>query len=114
MFFEHIYDKSLAQGSYLVGCQVTGEAIVIDAKRDVDTYVEIAKQNNLRITHITETHIHADYLSGSSELAAIKGAKMYLSDEGGEDRQYDFDHLGMIDGDVIRVGNISYEEMLTL
>ncbi len=113
MFFEHIYDKSLAQGSYLVGCQVTGEAIVIDAKRDVDTYVEIAKQNNLRITHITETHIHADYLSGSRELAAITGAKMYLSDEGGEDWQYEFDHIGLKDGDVIKVGNLSFEVMHT-
>ena len=47
MFFEHIYDKSLAQGSYLVGCQVTGEAIVIDAKRDIDTYLKIAEENKL-------------------------------------------------------------------
>jgi len=67
MFFQHIYDKTLSQASYLLGCQKTGEAIVIDAKRDVDTYIEIAKQNNLRITHITETHIHADFLSGSRE-----------------------------------------------
>lgn len=65
MFFEHVYDKSLAQGSYLIGCQAKGEAIVIDAQRDIDVYLEIAKQNNLRITHIAETHIHADFLCGS-------------------------------------------------
>lgn len=94
MFFEHIYDKTLAHGSYLIGCQVTKEAIVIDAKRDIDTYLEIAKQNNLNITHITETHIHADFLCGSRELAAVTGAKMYLSDEGGADWQYEFDHIG--------------------
>lgn len=113
MFFEHIYDKSLAQGSYLIGCQATGESIVVDAKRDVDTYLEIAKKNNLRITHITETHIHADFLSGSRELAALTGATMYLSDEGGEDWQYQFPHVGLKDGDVIKVGNLTLKVMHT-
>lgn len=113
MFFEHIYDKSLAQGSYLVGCQATGEAIVIDAKRDIDTYLQIAAQNNLRITHITETHIHADYLCGSRELAVATGADMYLSDEGGPDWQYEFPHIGLKDGSIINVGNLTLEVMHT-
>ncbi|MCO5269962.1 MAG: MBL fold metallo-hydrolase [Brumimicrobium sp.] len=113
MFFQHVYNKSLAQGSYVVGCQATGEAIVIDAQRDVDVYLEIAKQNNLRITHIAETHIHADYLCGSRELAALTGAKMYLSDEGGSDWQYEFDHIGVKDGDIIKVGNLSLKVMHT-
>ncbi len=113
MFFQHIYDKSLAQGSYLVGCQATGEAIVIDAKRDIDTYLEIAVQNNLRITHITETHIHADFLAGSRELAAVTGAKLYLSDEGGENWQYLFPHIGLKDGDIISVGNLTLEVLHT-
>lgn len=107
MFFQHVYDKSLAQGSYLIGCQATGEAIVIDARRDIDVYLEIAKQNSLRITHITETHIHADFLCGSRELAAVTGAKMYLSDEGGEDWQYQFPHKGLKDGNIIKVGNLT-------
>lgn len=113
MFFQHVYDKSLAQGSYVVGCQATGEAIVIDAQRDTDIYLEIAKQNNLRITHITETHIHADFLCGSRELAAATGAKMYLSNEGGEDWQYEFPHKGLKDGDIIHVGNLTLEVMHT-
>lgn len=113
MFFEHIYDKSLAQGSYLIGCQATGEAIVIDAKRDIDTYLEIAKKNNLKITHIAETHIHADYLCGSRELAAVTGAKMYLSDEGGPEWQYEFSHIGLKDGSLIKVGNLSFKVMHT-
>ena len=113
MFFEHVYDKSLAQGSYLVGCQVTGEAIVIDAKRDIDTYLEIAAQNNLRITHITETHIHADFLAGSGELAAVTGARLYLSDEGGESWQYLFPHIGLKDGDTISVGNLTLKVLHT-
>lgn len=113
MFFEHIYDKSLAQGSYLIGCQATGEAMVIDAKRDIDTYLAIAAQNNLRITHITETHIHADYLCGSRELAAATGATMYLSDEGGEGWLYEFPHEGLKDGSVIKVGNLSFQVLHT-
>lgn len=113
MFFKHIYDKSLAQASYLIGCQATGESIVIDAKRDVDTYLQIAKENNLKITHITETHIHADFLAGSRELAALTGAKMYLSDEGGPEWQYEFPHKGLKHGDQIKVGNLTLEVLHT-
>ena len=113
MFFQHIYDKTLAQGSYLIGCQASGEAIVIDAKRDIDTYLEIAKQNNLHITHITETHIHADFLCGSQELAAVTGAQIYLSDEGGTDWQYEFPHVGLKEGDIIKVGNLTFEILHT-
>ncbi|WP_420153665.1 MBL fold metallo-hydrolase [Siphonobacter sp.] len=107
MFFQHIYDQTLAQASYLIGCQKSGESIVIDPKRDVDTYLEIAKQKGLRITHVTETHIHADFLSGSRELAALTGATLYLSNEGGPDWQYEFDHIGIHHGDVIKVGNLN-------
>jgi hydroxyacylglutathione hydrolase len=113
MFFQHIYDKTLAQASYVVGCQKTGEAIVIDAKRDVDTYLEVAKANNLRITHITETHIHADFLTGSRELAKLTGAQLYLSDEGGEGWLYEFPHIGLKDGSAIKVGNLTLKVMHT-
>ncbi len=113
MFFQHVYDKSLAQGSYVIGCQATGNAIVIDAKRDIDTYLKIAKENNFKITHLTETHIHADFLSGTRELAAVTGAEVLLSDEGGPDWQYEFPHTGLKDGDIIRIGNLSLEVIHT-
>lgn len=113
MFFQHIYDKTLAQGSYLLGCQQTGEALVIDAKRDVDTYITIAKQNGLRISHVTETHIHADFLTGTRELSALTGAEILLSDEGGVDWQYEFPHTGLRDGSVFHVGNLSLEVIHT-
>jgi hydroxyacylglutathione hydrolase len=113
MLFQHIYDKSLAQASYLIGCQKAGVAAVIDPKRDVDTYIDIAKQNNMKITHIFETHIHADFLSGSRELAALTGADMYLSDEGGPDWQYEFAHKGLKNGDKIKVGNLIFEVIHT-
>ena len=113
MFFQHVYDKSLAQASYFIGCQKAGIAIIIDPKRDIDTYLEIAKQNNMKITHVTETHIHADFLSGARELAAVTGATMYLSDEGGEGWEYEFDHVGLKNGSVITVGNLTLEVLHT-
>ena len=113
MFFQHIYDKSLAQASYFIGCQKKGVAAVIDPKRDVDTYLEIAKKNNMTITHIMETHIHADFLAGSRELAALTGAKMYLSDEGGEGWEYQFPHVGLKNGEILNLGNLKIEILHT-
>ena len=114
MFFQHVYDKSLAQASYIIGCQVAKEAIIIDAQRDIDVYLKIAKENNLKITHIAETHIHADFLCGSRELAAVTGAELYLSSEGGPDWQYEFPHEHKLKhGDKIKVGNLSLEVLHT-
>jgi hydroxyacylglutathione hydrolase len=113
MFFQHIYDKSLAQASYFIGCQKCGVAAVIDPKRDVDTYLEIAQANNMKITHILETHIHADFLSGSRELAKLTGADMYLSDEGGPGWEYEFPHKGLKDGDRFKVGNLTFDVIHT-
>ncbi len=113
MYFQHIYDKSLAQASYFIGCQKAGVATVIDAKRDVDTYLEIAQANNMKITHIFETHIHADFLAGSRELAKLTGAGLYLSDEGGKGWEYEFPHHGLKDGDKIQVGNLTFEVLHT-
>ncbi|HEY8511888.1 MAG TPA: MBL fold metallo-hydrolase [Cyclobacteriaceae bacterium] len=113
MYFQRVYDQGLAQASYFIGCQQLGVALVIDPKRDVDTYLEIARQNSMQITHVAETHIHADFLSGARELTALTGAKLYLSDEGGPDWQYEFDHVGLKDGDEFRVGNLKIEVMHT-
>lgn len=111
MFFKQIYEPGLAHASYMVGCQKTGECLVIDAKRDIDTYLDVAKAEGLKITHLAETHIHADFLAGTRELAEVTGASMYLSDEGGEDWQYEFGHIGARDGDTFVVGNIKVEVM---
>jgi hydroxyacylglutathione hydrolase len=113
MYFQHVYDKTLAQASYFIGCQKAGVALVIDPKRDVDTYLDIARQNNMKITHVTETHIHADFLSGSRELSSLTGAKLYLSDEGGPDWQYEFPHVGLKDGDEFHVGNLKIQVLHT-
>jgi hydroxyacylglutathione hydrolase len=113
MFFQHVYDKTLAQASYFIGCQKAGVAAVIDPKRDVDTYLEIAKQNNIKITHVMETHIHADFLSGSRELSALTDAQIYLSDEGGPGWKYEFDHIGLKNGSSFMVGNLRIDVLHT-
>ncbi len=88
MLVRRFYDDRLAQASYLIGCQRTGEAIVIDPARDVAQYLDAAKQEGVRITRVTETHIHADFVSGARELASQSGAHLLLSAEGGTDWQY--------------------------
>ncbi|HUL71874.1 MAG TPA: rhodanese-like domain-containing protein [Vicinamibacterales bacterium] len=99
MFVKRFFEPTLAQTSYLIGCPDAREAIVIDPNRDVDQYLREAEAEDVRITHVTETHIHADYVSGSRELAARAGATVYLSDEGGADWTYQF--AG--DSNVVRV-----------
>ena len=106
MFFKRLYDTDLAQASYLIGCQQNGTAIVVDPVRDVQRYLDLAQQEGLKIVAVTETHIHADFLSGSRELAAQTGAALYLSDEGGPEWQYAFNHESLHDGSEIRLGNI--------
>ncbi|TPV35381.1 MBL fold metallo-hydrolase [Paucihalobacter ruber] len=113
MYFELVYDKSLAQASYIIGCQKSGIVAIIDPKRDIDTYLKIAKKNNFKITHILETHIHADFLCGSRELAAITGGELYLSDEGDEDWKYEFPHNKLKHGYIVKIGNISIEALHT-
>ena len=112
MYFERIYDEGLAQASYLVGCQQTGTAVVVDPRRDVGVYLGLAQKNNLRIVAVTETHIHADYLSGARELARQTGAALYLSDEGG-DWRYDFPHEGLRHGSEVKLGKVSLTALHT-
>lgn len=107
MLFERIYDEGLAQASYFIGCQRQGQAIVVDARRDIQVYLDLAAKHGMSIVAVTETHIHADYLSGTRELAAATGATIYLSGEGGEDWQYAFEGTTIHHGDKITLGNIT-------
>jgi hydroxyacylglutathione hydrolase len=113
MLFRQIFDPKLAQYAYLVGCQKTKEALLIDPERDVDQYVAIAAGEGLTITAVAETHIHADFLSGAREMAERHGARLYLSDEGAADgwtskwaKGGDYDVTFLHHGDSFTVGNI--------
>ena len=116
MYFQRFYDTDLAQASYLIGCQKTGECLVVDPVRDITQYLGEAKSQKLRVTHVTETHIHADYLSGSRELARATGARLLLSDEGGDGWHYTYDdgnQTWLYDGDTFMVGNIRIQAVHT-
>jgi len=119
MLLKYFYNEKLAHASYLVGCQRSGQAIVIDPGRDIDPYLQVAADHELTIIAVTETHIHADYVSGARELAAQVGAKLYLSDEGDANwkyqfaSDYDYDYEGLKDGATFRIGNIEFEVMHT-
>lgn len=119
MLLKYFYDKKLAHASYMVGCQATGEAIIIDPGRDIDIYLDSAEAEDMRIVAATETHIHADFVSGSRALAHRVGATLYLSDEGDESWKYQFaDEPGLdarlvVDGDTFHIGNIKFAVMHT-
>jgi hydroxyacylglutathione hydrolase len=114
MYMKYFYDKALAQASYMVGCQACGEALVIDPARDISPYLEAASAEGLHIAHVTETHIHADFVSGVRELAAATGARIYLSGMGGDDWQYTYPHDATLrDGDVFMVGNVKVQVIHT-
>lgn len=114
MYFRQIKDPSLAQYAYLVGCQRTGEAIIFDPLRDVDRYLELARAEGLRIVAAAETHIHADFLAGTRELAHHHGVRPYLSDEGPSDWKYEWAEVSsykttfLNDKDVFKVGGIEF------
>ena len=118
MFFRQIVDDKLAQHAYLVGCQRTRQALIIDPQRDVDRYVAMARNEGLRITATAETHIHADFLSGCRELVEHHGCRAFLSAEGGPDWQYEWasgNHSVTLlrDGDSFTVGGIGFQAVHT-
>jgi hydroxyacylglutathione hydrolase len=107
MIFQRFEDKGLSQFSYAVGCEHEGEVVIVDPRRDVDVYLRFATDAGVRITAVTETHIHADYASGAAELARRAGAPLYLSgyDEG---ERYDasFPHIELRQGSELRAGRV--------
>ena len=105
MVFETVFTEGVAHLSYLIGDKATGRAAVIDPRRDVEVYVELARTHKLTITHVLETHIHADFVSGSRELADRTGtARIVLSAEGGA--KYGFETQKLKDGDKIDLGRV--------
>ncbi|GAC1516038.1 MAG: MBL fold metallo-hydrolase [Terriglobales bacterium] len=102
----------LAHYSYIVSSN--GQAVVIDPKRDFDAYVKYAEAHNLEITHILETHIHADYASGAFALAEASGAELWLSGhDDGEDFSYSFPHHEFRDGEELSVGELRFVALHT-
>lgn len=104
---EQFFLGCLAHASYLVASE--GVAAVIDPQRDVDIYIDAAKEAGWRIEHIIETHLHADFVSGHHELAQRTGAQIYL----GEGSEATFAHTAVKDGDSIEFGNCRFDFLQT-
>ena len=103
MFTQQFFVEGLGCASYLVGCEAEGIAAVIDPDRDVQKYLDSARNRGLKITHIIETHLHADHVSGNTDLASRTGADIYLHEKSGAE----FPHTKIKQDDVIKLGNIN-------
>src|SRR6266852_8730669 len=105
LIFKTIQTEGIAELSYLLGDDDEGVAAVFDPRPDVEVYVNMARETKVSITHIFETHIHADLVSGSRELCArLESAKIYVSREGGA--KYGFEHGDVKDGDEFTFGEL--------
>ncbi len=117
MFIKRFFEPKLAQTSYVIGCPGAKAAIVIDPNRDIEQYIRAAESEGVSVTHVTETHIHADFVSGSRELAARTGAQLLLSDEGDASWKYAFANDAgatlIKDGDTITVGAVRVDVVHT-
>ena len=100
MYFKQFYLGCLAHASYLIGDQ--GEAAVVDPQRDIEEYLEEAAKQGLKIRHVIETHLHADFVSGHREIAQRTGASIYF----GAKANAEFDHVPVKEGDEIRMGKV--------
>jgi len=115
MFFRQLVEPKLAQYSYLIGCQETGEAIVVDPMRDIERYMEEAEKASLKLTATADTHIHEDYLSGSRELAERLSLQVFVSDCGDEEWKFNwvlngkYDYKLLKDGNIFFIGNIKFK-----
>jgi glyoxylase-like metal-dependent hydrolase (beta-lactamase superfamily II)/rhodanese-related sulfurtransferase len=105
MYVQQFFVEGLGCASYLIGCESQGVAAVVDPQRDVRPYLEAAQSRGLQITHSIETHLHADHVSGNTELAARTGAKIVLH----EAAQAQFPHQAVKDGDVLQLGGVKIE-----
>lgn len=98
MFFREVLNEDLGCASYVVAD--SGEAAIVDPKWEIEEYLRSAEENGFKISHIIETHNHADHLSGKGRLAQATGAKIYISKEAG----VEYEHEALEDGDVIELG----------
>ncbi len=109
MYFKQITVQGLGCNSYVIGCPAAKQAIVVDPKRDIQDYMDISRDEGMKITHIVETHVHADHVSGNQELQSLTGADIYFS----EHAPVTFPHKQLKEGEVIEFGKVKVEVIYT-
>lgn len=110
MFLDQFVLGSLGHASYLVGSERSGEALLLDPRRDVDIYFEAARRRNVRIAYALDTHAHNDYVSGISEIAARAPGVGILGSVHGD---YGYDHRYVQHGETLEVGDAAFEILHT-
>ncbi|MBW1644742.1 MAG: MBL fold metallo-hydrolase [Deltaproteobacteria bacterium] len=109
MFLQQFKVDGLGCLSYMIGCPLDGRVVVVDPKRDIRDYLVTARQNQMVISHIIETHVHADHVSGARELQHQTGAPIFLG--AGSPASYDFQPLA--DGDTFTIGKVKFSVVAT-
>lgn len=109
LYFRQILQEETGCLSYVLGAPEASVAAVVDPREEIEPYLGIARKEGLTITHLFETHIHADHLSGVRTLAQETGAKMYLH----EAARAKFDHVALKDGDEFDLGAVKVKILHT-
>ena len=110
MYFRQLLNDTTACASYLLGCKTSGEFAVVDPHVElVDRYVALADAQGAAIVAAFDTHVQADHVSGVPELAASTGATVYLPEGAG----VEFEHHGLRDGEVVKLGNVEITAIAT-
>ncbi|MBU1230930.1 MAG: MBL fold metallo-hydrolase [Proteobacteria bacterium] len=109
MFFKQTQTPGLGCFSYILGCPAAGVMAVVDPRRDIGEYLDFAASEGMRLTHIFETHVHADHVSGAQELRAMTGAGIYIHESAGAG----YDHVAITAGDVFTLGAARIEVLHT-
>src|SRR5215207_4377216 len=107
MFFREVLNEDLGCGSYIVADG--GEAVVIDPKWEIEEYLQIAEDNGFKISHILETHNHADHLSGKGRLVEATGAAIHISKDAG----VEYEHEPLEEGDIVELGGVRITAVAT-
>ncbi len=114
MLFKRFEDEGLSQYSYAIGCPATGEIAIVDPRRDVDVYIDLAAAQGFQIAHVLETHIHADFASGALELSKRTNATLSLSGYDKEELyQVGFPHEALYEGDSLQIGSVRIQVLHT-
>ena len=107
MYIKQLYTTCLSEASYFI--ESNGEAVVIDPLRDIDMYLQLAKERNAQIKYVFETHFHADFVSGHLDLSKLTGAPVVF----GPGATTSYKIINAIDGQVFNIGNITFEVLHT-
>lgn len=100
MYFEQITSEGLGCFSYVIGCPGAGEMCVVDPRRDVQVYLDIARERGMKLTRVIDTHVHADHVSGAHELAYATGAALCMY----HSTPVDFPFTPLREGDTFQMG----------